>query len=71
MVKNEIYDCMGNLWNSGMVKLNKCINAISTAKKLCMTVVGEYDKSFEEYTNDMKNIAHYYIHKFDEIAKIF
>ncbi|MBR5308219.1 MAG: HAD-IA family hydrolase [Clostridia bacterium] len=53
--------------------VDKCIflddnfNACETAKKSGMTVYGVYDKSSEDYIDDMVRITNKYIRKFDEL----
>lgn len=45
-------------------------NADKTAASAGMKVCGVYDKSSEEYTDDIKNISDYYIHDFLELLEL-
>jgi len=66
----EIYhECAKKLGTT----VDRCIflddnfNAVETAKKAGMTVYGVYDKSSEDYTDDMIRISDKYIHSFKEL----
>ncbi len=50
-----------------IIFLDDNYNAISTAKNAGMRVYGVYDKSSEEYTEDMKAISEKYISDFSEL----
>lgn len=50
-----------------IVFLDDNFNAVKTAKEAGMRVFGVYDKSSEEYTEDMKNISERYISDFSEL----
>ncbi len=45
-------------------------NADKTAKSAGMKVCAVYDKSSEEYVNEMKEVADYYIYDFEELLEI-
>ena len=45
-------------------------NADKTAKSAGMMVCGVYDKSSEEYTEDIKAVSDYYIKDFTELLEI-
>ncbi len=75
MTKSDvrIYHCAANMLGTST---DKCVffddnyNAVSTAKKAGMTVVGVYDDSSFEYTSDMLEICDKYIYKLSEILCI-
>ena len=50
--------------------LDDNFNADKTAKSAGMPVCGVYDKSSEEYTEDIKNITDYYIRDFSELLNL-
>lgn len=47
------------------------LNADKTAKSAGMTVCGVYDKSSEEYTEEIKAVSDYYINDFSELTELF
>lgn len=49
--------------------LDDNLNADKTAKSAKMAVCGVYDKSSEEYAEEMKSICDYYIYDFSELLK--
>ena len=52
---------------SECVFLDDNINAVVTAKEAGMQVVGVYDKSADEFVDEMKKVCGRYIYTFDEI----
>jgi HAD superfamily hydrolase (TIGR01509 family) len=50
--------------------LDDNLNAVSTAVKSGMKVGGVYDKSSEEYTDEIKSATDYYINNFCELLEI-
>lgn len=46
-------------------------NADKTAKEAGMKVCGVYDKSSDEYTEDIKNIADFYIYDFSQLPDLY
>ena len=52
---------------SEIIFLDDNFNAISTAKEAGMRVFGVYDKSSEEYIEEMKKISERYIYDFSEL----
>lgn len=49
--------------------LDDNLNADKTAKSAKMAVCGVYDKSSEEYAEEMKSVCDYYIYDFSELLK--
>ena len=50
--------------------LDDNLNADMTAKAAGMNVCGVYDDSSEEYTEEIKSIADYYIYNFSELLDL-
>ena len=53
-----------------MLFLDDNFNACKTAKEAGALVCGVYDKSSEEYAEEIKGISDFYINDFKELLKI-
>ena len=68
----KIYEQVAEKLNT---KIDECIflddnfNALLTAKKAGMKVIGVYDETSRDYINEIKNICEAYVYNFSELLK--
>ena len=65
MVAERLHSSVGNI-----LFLDDNFNADETAKSTGMAVCGVYDDSSEEYVDDIKGVADYYIYDFSELLDL-